>query len=71
MPQEERSPEEPPMEDPWRPKPAAKEAANPSWKSQGQCYNGTGFWDKGRGEWKGMQPPGTTDPEKWQNRQGQ
>eukprot|EP00972_Heterocapsa_arctica_P089584 13209686-Heterocapsa_arctica.AAC.1 len=61
MPQEEQPPEEPPKEDPKGPKPAEKEAANQSWKPQGHCYSGTGFWDKGRSEWKGMQPPGVTD----------
>eukprot|EP00972_Heterocapsa_arctica_P008182 1197011-Heterocapsa_arctica.AAC.1 len=61
MPQEEQPPGAPPKADPWEAQPADQRAARKPLEAKGQCYAGTGYWEKGRDQWMGMQPPTAND----------
>eukprot|EP00972_Heterocapsa_arctica_P088603 13065589-Heterocapsa_arctica.AAC.1 len=62
MPQGDQPPEAPPPFDPWQEQLAEqKKTASKPLEARGQCYAGTGYWEKSRGQWMGMQPPSATD----------
>eukprot|EP00972_Heterocapsa_arctica_P044802 6610619-Heterocapsa_arctica.AAC.1 len=71
MPQGDQPPGAPLPFDPWQEQTAEQKAASKPLEARGQCYAGTGYWERSRDQWMGMQPPTATDPSSWEDRRGE